>query len=279
MALIDKIQQNLATAGSEPVGNTDQTGRARTLLAAKSGKAVNAAASAPQSAVAESAAVDQTNQAMAPVQQAGQVAAAGIGQQVQQLGAAETGARADLALRQKQLQQSNSIQKQQLLADLSRDRASLDLDRDKAKLEQLAFTMRMGDQKYLDQLEMEGQRKRLDNDLNFKEEMQKSIMGSNDELLKKSLGNTNIMAANDRDYAKALSAMDINAALEMARNEAKDAKAAAMISGVGGLATAGIAAAGTKWSSGPAAPAPANAGTTQAHGGPSGPDYTGRGGV
>lgn len=276
MALIDKIQQNLATAGSAPMGTTDQTARARTLLAAKSGKSLSSAASAPQSAVAESTAVDQSNQAMAPVQQAGQVAAAGLGQQVQQLGAQETGARADLALRQKQMQQSNANRKQQLLSELGRNKATLNLDRDRAKLEELAFTMRMNDKKYLDTLELEGTRKRLDNDLNFKEELQKSIMGSNSELLQKSLGNTNIMAANDRDFAKAMAAMDINAALDMANNEAKDSKQAAMISGVGGLATAAVGAYGSyKPTSAAASTAPANAGTTQAHGGPGSSDVAG----
>lgn len=240
MALIDKIQQNLATAGSTPIGTTDQTGRARTLLAAKSGKALPTTASAPQSAVAESAANDQTNQALAPVQQAGNIAAANVGQQVKQLGAAETGARADLALRQQQLQQSNSIRKQQLLGDLGRDRASLDLDKDRAKLEQLAFTMRLSDKKYVDQLEAEGYRKRLDSDLGFKEELQKSIFGSNTDLVKKGLGNKDVLSADNREFAQALANIDINAALQVASNEAADAKQAAMISGVGGLATAGV---------------------------------------
>lgn len=276
MALIDKIQQNLATAGTQQQGNTDQTGRARTLLAAKSGKQIGAGQLAPASAVGEAAAIDQTNQQMAALQPQGQVAAAEIGQAVKQLGAQETGARADLALRQKQLQQSNLLRKQQLLGDLGRDRATLDLEKDRAKLEQLAFTMRMNDKQYLDQLEMEGTRQRLDNDLNFKEELQKSIMGSNDELLKQSLGNRDIMAAGDREFAEAMGAMDINAALQMASNEARDAKAAATIGAAGGLATAAVGAYGQyKPGTSTTSTAPANAGTTQAHGGPGSSDVAG----
>lgn len=240
MALIDKIQQNLATATAAPVATTDQTARARSLLAAKSGKNIGVADMAPASAIAEGAANDQTKQKLEELKPAGQMAAAGVGQAVQQLDAQETGARADLALRQQQMQQSNSLRKQQLLADLGRARGSLDLDRDKAKLEQLAFTMRLSDKQYLDKLEAEGAKKRLDSDLGFKEELQKSIFGSNTDLMKESLGNKDVLAADNREFAQALASIDINAALQMASNEAKDAKAASMIGAVGGLANAGV---------------------------------------
>ncbi len=277
MALIDRIQQNLAAAGTEPVGTTDQTARARSLLAAKSGKALPTASSAPQSAVAESAAVDQTAQAMAPVQQTGQVAAANVGQQTQQLAATERGARADLDIRKQQMQQQSAIKKNQLLADLSRDKQSLNLDRDKAKLEQLAFTMRMGDKQYMDMLESEGTRRRLDNDIDFKEALQKSIMGSNTDLLKQSLKYNDILAADDRQFQEALSHIDINAAIQMANNERADARQAAMIQGAGGLATAAVSAYGNSKPSTTTTPAaaPANAGTTQAHGGPGSSDVAG----
>ncbi len=271
MALIDTIQQNLATAGAQPVQTQDETQKARGLLAAKSGKQVAPGQLAPQSAVGEAAANDQTRAAMQPVQQQGQLAAAQIGQQTQQLAGQEQGARADLQLRQQQLQQSNSIRKQQLLQDLGNSRSTLDLDKDRAKLEQLATTMRLSDKKYMDTLESEGQRKRLDNDLSFKDELQNSLLGSNADLLKQQLGNKSVLAVDEREFTKALASIDIGAALQMAANEAKDARTAATIQGVGGLATGGIGAAGTKWNSAPpteAEPQPANMGTTQAHGGP-----------
>jgi len=245
MALIDKIQRNLAATGTEAVGTTDQTGRARQLLAAKSGKAVGAGQLAPQSAIAESAAVDQTRQQLEQLQPQGQLAAAEVGQKVQQLGMQEQSARADLDLRRQQMQQQNSIRKQELLSDLGRQRGTLDFEKDKAKLEQLSHTMRMGDQKYLDKLELEGQRNRLDNDLAFKEALQKAVLGSNKDLLVKSLGNQNVLASSDRDFQKAMASIDLNAALQMAQNEMADAKQAATIGAVGAMGAAGVSAYGS----------------------------------
>lgn len=242
MALIEKIQQSLATTGSEPVGNTDQTGRARQLLAAKSGKQISTSQLAPQSAVAEAAAVDQTRQQMAALQPAAQLASAQLGQQAQQVSAAETGARADLALRQQQMQQQNSLKKQQLLSEAAREGRKLDFDRDAAKLEQIAHTMRLSDKQYMDKLEMEGQKRRLDNSLAFKEELQRSIFGSNTDLLKTGLGNKSVLEASDRDFAEMMNQMDITAALEFAENEQKDARQAAIIGAAGSLATAGVGA-------------------------------------
>lgn len=273
--LLEKVQHSLATAGSEPVGTTDQTNRARTLLAAKSGKAVAPGALAPASNVAETSAVDRTREAAAELQPAGQVAAAQMGQAEANLASRESGARADLALRQQQMQQQNSLRKNQLLADLSRDRATLNLERDKSKIEQLAHTMRLSDKKYVDMLEREGQKQRLDNDLAFKESLSKAILGSNHDLMVSSLKQGNMLNASDREFANAMAQIDLNAAISMANNEAADAKQAAMISGAGGLASAGISGYGaysdahptTKSTSTTGATAPANSGTTQTHGG------------
>lgn len=260
MALLDIVQRNLATAGTEPVPTTDQTGRARQLLAAKSGKVVSPGALAPQSAIAESVANDQTRQQLETLKPAGQLAAARVGQQVQQLGAQETGARADLELRKAQTLQANSLRKQELLANAAREGRKLDFDRDAAKLEQIAHSMRLSDKRYLDTLEVEGQKKRLEDDLAFKEELQKSILGSNTSLLKQSLGNKSVLSASDREFQEALAQIDINAALQMASNEAKDARQAAMISGMGGLASAGIQGYGAYSSTKPGTPGVSGAG-------------------
>lgn len=262
MALIDTIQKNLATTGSEPVAATDQTSRARQLLAAKSGKQIGAAQLAPQSAVAEAVAGDQTRQQLEALKPAGQLAAAQVGQQQAELAAAETGARADLDLRRQQLAQQNNIRKQQLLADAAREGRKLDFDRDAAKLEQIAHTMRLADKKYTDKLEMEGQRQRLDNELAFKEALQKSIFGSNTDLLTQGLGNKSVLEASDREFAERMGQMDIETALKFADNEMRDAKQAATIGAVGSLATAGIGAYGqyaNSPKSAPTAPAPTTA--------------------
>lgn len=279
--LFDKVQQSLGSAGTQPVGTTDQTGRARQLLAAKSGKAVSAGQLAPQSAVAEAAEVDQTRAGLEQVQPAAQVAAAQQQQGQQKIADTEAATRADLALRRQQALQQNDIRKQQLFGEVAREGRKLDYDRDAAKLEQMAHTLRLSDKKYTDMLELEGQRRRLDSELDFKEALNQSILGSNADLLKSNLGNKSVLAASDREFQQTMSQLDLNAALEMASNEAADARQAAMISGAGGLATAGISGYGAYAdahpSTRPTATAPANTGTTQSHGGPGSADVAGSG--
>lgn len=242
MALIEKIQANLAARPETP-GAQDQTRRAAGLLAARSGKQVGAPA--PMSNLAEQMAGAQTEQQAAQVQQQGQVAAAELGQQQTALAEAERGERADIGLRQKQVEQRASQQKQQILRDLGQGRRTLDAERDRAKLEQLSHTMALGDKQYTDRLQLEGKRARLDDELAFREALQKSIFGSNTDLLKQSLGNKDILEADDREFREMMSGIDIDFAMEMANNELADAKKAAMISGATTLATSGLGAYGT----------------------------------
>lgn len=264
MALLDIIQQNLATASSQPAGTTDQTGRARTLLAAKSGKQVGAGQLAPQSAVGEAAAVDQTNQGLSALQPQGQLAAAEVAQQQGAQQAQEQTARDDLALRQKQLQQRTELNRQQLFGEVARENRKLDSERDAAKLEQLGATLRLNDKKYVDTLALEGQRQRLDNEVQFKEALQKAVFGSNLDLFRDKLDNRDVLYANDRQFADALAKIDVNAALQMAGNEARDAQAAAKIGAATSLANTGIGAYGTyaNSSKGTAAPTETAANTT-----------------
>ena len=240
--LFDKIQNNLVAKPETP-GQQDQTRKAAGLLAARSGKQV--AAPAPMSNLAEQMAGAQTEQAAAEVQQKGQMAAAELGQAQAAVTEAERGERADLALRQQQSQQRASQQKQQILRELGQGRRTLDTEKDRAKLEQLSHTMALSDRKYVDQLQREGQKLRLDNDLAFREALQKSILGSNEELLREGLGNKDILQADDREFREMMSGIDIDFAMKMADNELADAKKAAMISGVTTLATSGLGAYGT----------------------------------
>lgn len=261
MALLDIIQQNLATAGSQPAGTTDQTGRARTLLAAKSGKQIGAGQLAPQSAVGEAAAVDQTNQGLSALQPQGQLAAAEVAQQRGAQQAQEQTAREDLALRQKQLQQRTELNRQQLFGEVARENRKLDSERDAAKLEQLGATLRLNDKKYVDTLALEGQRQRLDNEVQFKEALQKAVFGSNLDLFRDKLDNRDVLSANDRQFADALAKIDVNAALQMAGNEARDAQAAAKIGAATSLANTGIGAYGTYANSKPATTTSSNTGS------------------
>lgn len=224
--LYDTIQQNLTKPQPAP-GVTDQTAQARKLLAATSGKA--GGAPAPSSNVGEQAANDTTRQNLAQVQQQGQMAAAGIQQAQKQVEATEQTQRGALSINEQAAIQHANQQKTQILQELGQSGQQLDADRDRAKLEQLTQAMALNDKRYVDTLDLEGSKLRLDSDLAFKTELQKSILGSNTDLLKQQLQADDISQASSRDWQKVLASIDINQAITLANNAAKDAATASQI--------------------------------------------------
>lgn len=247
--LFEKLQENLATLGSPQAEAGNQSLKARNLLAARSGKAV-AAPSAAMSTVAEDAAVDQTNAQLAQVGTAGSLAADQIAKGVAQQAAEEKQARSGIALQQSAEQLQNRFRTQNLLAELERDKGSLNIEKDRSRLEQLASGIALQDRKYLDELQREGTRKRLDNKIAFEEELARSVMGSSTDILKKYLGDQSALAMSDRQFQRLTSQMSLDDALSMARGNQQAAQQAGMWSAAGGLAGAGINAYSTKQAGG-----------------------------
>jgi hypothetical protein len=190
----------------------------------------------------EQSANEETQQQLTQLRQNVEAAKAGAVQQVEQQQAQTDIANSGLDQQQQIRQQQLATQTQQLLQQAAQDSSSLDTDKKAAQLEQLASNLALKDRKYTDTLQREGRRRRLDNSLQFKRELTRSILGDNEMLLKKYLGNKDILEANDREFKRAMGRMDINAALEMARNAAKAQQTQQMYSGAGQIVKGGIAA-------------------------------------
>jgi hypothetical protein len=172
----------------------------------------------------EQAAGDATNQQLATTGQQIQMQQAQQNQAAQAEQAQTDIASAQIDQARKFQTVQNKLRTNQLLNDLSRDRGSLDLEKDKARLEQTAFLLSMQDKKYTDQLQDIGRKRRLDNEANFTQEMEQMALGAQYDLLKQKLGGKDILAASDREYKQALANMTIADAqkaadLEMAANE------------------------------------------------------------
>ena len=240
--LFDKIQQNLnAPAPVDPQAGM-QGLKARSLLAAKSGKQIAPMQAA--SGVQEAAAVDTTNTQLDVVRQKGALAADALGAATSQQQIQEKQARADLDLQNQKNQLQNRVSTQGLLADLERDRGSISLERDRARLEQLASGLALKDRKYQDDLNREAARLKLTDDLKFETELARSAMGNSTDLLQRHLGNQSILSANDRTFNRAMGQLSIDDALAMARSGQAAARAAGTWTAVGGVANAGVEAYG-----------------------------------
>jgi hypothetical protein len=222
----------------------DTTSQLSTLLRAKTGKA-GAAPTGTTSTQQEQAAVAQTAQAMEPVKQAAATQQVAQEQQAREIVQKTQQQQAQI----QQQRQANAVQTQlrtnELLQGLEQGKGRIDLARYQAGLEQVGQNLRLSNQQYIDNLQREGARARLNVDLQFKEQLARATLEDNKQLLEKQLGNKSILAASDREFSKRMAEMGLNSAWEMFRNDAKAAKDTAVFTGIGGLITTGIGAYGT----------------------------------
>jgi hypothetical protein len=279
--LLETIQQNRASLAAQQQGVGDQTQQIQSLLGAKSGKAPTTSDTGISNLGEQSAAATanqgqaQLGQQAAVQTQAENTQAAGIQQDTTNQLASVSQARKFDTLQSR-------LQTQSVLNNLAQQKGDLSDQKSQAALEQVAFNLSMQDKKYVDTLENIGARRRLDNDVNFKSEMQQIAFGDSLSMLKQKLAEGDVLSASDRDFAKALSDMsiedalrvaaiqsagaqsaaDLNAAIAgtQAKAAATQANDAAMASAAGQAVTAGVqgygAYANANTATGPKAPAP-----------------------
>lgn len=134
------------------------------------------------------------------------------------------------------------LQTNQALGEYQQGVRTLDLQKDKARLEQIGFGMRLSNDKYLSDLHREGQKSRLNNETAFKEEMTRAIFADEEDLFKDDLRFRALMKADSRDFQRQLADLDINQALKIASAESSAANAQMQWTAAGNLAGAGIQA-------------------------------------
>lgn len=244
--LLDTIRSNNPAMQNQQ-GVTDETGKLQTLLRAKSGKDTGLA-SAPVAAsnLGEQAATAQTNN-----QLQNQVApAAAI--QTAQLGQQAAGQQQQTQQATQQVNQARKfdtletkMKTNQVLSDLERNKGQVDFQAERANLEQIGQNLRLTNQQYINDLQREGNSRRLDDSNEFSQAMSETMLGANKGLLEKQLGNQGILGANDRQFRTAMANMDINTAYDMFKNDMAAQKQRALYAGAGALVTAGIGAAGS----------------------------------
>lgn len=234
----------------------DTTSQLSTLLRAKSGKAVGGPATA-LSTQQEQAAVAQTAQAMQPVEAAAQTQAISQEQQAREVEQRKQQQLTETTQQRQANQMQMQLRTSQLLQELEQGKGKIDTARYQASMEQLGQNLRLSSKQYVDNLQREGARARIDDEMRFNEELRRSILQDNNSLLEKQLGNKSILAANDREFDIAMSRMGYDTALQVLRNELKGEKEQAAATGIGSIITAGIGAYGKYLESKPtASPSP-----------------------
>lgn len=244
MALYDEIQKNLSSLAATNAPVTDETAKSKRLLRAKSGKAVSGTGIGDGPSVAEQSAVQQTQMGLDQLKPQ-------IAMQKEAIGLQQEGQQQQVEHGQQQIAQQrnfdtiqNRMKTDQILNDLERNKGQLDLEKDRARIEQVGTMLALQDKKYVDQLENEGRKARLDSDIEFKDQLSKSILGKNEELLRQKLGDQGILDAKKRDFNAVLANLSIDDAIQVLKNELAQQRAMAPWELGGNLAQTGAQAYG-----------------------------------
>jgi hypothetical protein len=240
--LLDTIRQNQSAILGQQPEQTDETARTAALLRAKSGKAVSAPAVASSNLAEQSAndvTAQQTEQLAIPAQvQQAQLQQQQVGQQQQQ--AIQSG---EIAQARQLDTIQNRIKTDSLLSDLERDKGKVDVDKDIARLAQTATGLRLQNQQYIDNLQREGAKARLDNDLDFKESLAKAVYGEQTKMLDDYFNRKDWMNFNQQQFDKAMTKMSTQQAYDVFQSNVSAERGRAGWEALGSLGKAGASAA------------------------------------
>jgi hypothetical protein len=127
---------------------------------------------------------------------------------------------------------------ERILSDYTNNRRQLDLNKDKARLEQLGFSMRLGNDKYLQELDRQAKMANLSDAMSFEEELYRTIFADEEELLRDNLDFRALLAADERTFRDELSQISLDMALEVSRADNKRLSQNQMWEGISGLTQA-----------------------------------------
>ena len=241
MALLDQVKKSLTSGFQLP--QFGQSERIKELQAATAGRELVGGEGGPaQGSLAETVAAAAAQQQQKEDILQGQVAAAGLEQQAkeqEQQFQQRTAMLDEQALNSRQ-QMLNKTQ--EILQDFSQRRDELNFREDSARVQYAMTSMRMSNDDYLDRLEAEAARSRLDDQTAFDWELTQSIFKEEFEMFKNDLSFRAAMNAEEREFKEYLAEIDINQAIQLAALKTEASETAAQYQAYGNIASGTIRA-------------------------------------
>lgn len=231
--LRETLQQQLEQPPQAP--QLGQTEEAQRLLGAKTGKATGPGTAPRRSAQKERMQQQQTR--LAGRQQATKGALAGLGIQEQEQGIQEQQQQqlADIEERRKNIDSVFDRRADEIADQLARGRKELGTQKYVSGMEQVGIVARLENDKYIYNLQAEGRRNRLDSELAFKEAFARDKFSDMASIFRDDIAFKQMMDMDKREFAEQLAHIDINAAIEAARDARKQQQTAMIFQGVGEL--------------------------------------------
>jgi hypothetical protein len=132
----------------------------------------------------------------------------------------------------KQLASDRGIATEDIFEQFRQSNLALEDRKDAAQLEQLAFTMRLSDTQYIDNLTRVAKLRGLEDSLNFRKESARLRMGNETALLMDNYKFLNKYDQNSRDFSISMNNMSIEQALNISESLQRDANRQMVASGI-----------------------------------------------
>jgi hypothetical protein len=240
--LLDTIRNS---AQVESPGMEDETSKLQRLLRARTGREVTGSEVAASSLGEQQAVQQAQSDIQTQVRPQAQLQQRGLeqAQRTQEQAAELQGAELEQERRFNALE--NQMQTNRVLQELEQGRVKLDIDRDRAQVNQLAQGIRLQSQEYTDNLERAWERARLDNMEEAKRQIARNEIGAAEKLLRKKLGNKEIIDMKDREWNRSLASIDADSAWQMFQADMAADRRRGLYTGGAGVLTASLGGYGT----------------------------------
>ncbi len=126
-----------------------------------------------------------------------------------------------------------------IMQELKQGKEVLGEQQYQAKLQQATQAIRLTNDKYLNNLELQARRDDLTDNLSFKSKLQEQIWSDEKNLLSSNIQFRDLLQADERSFKDKLASIDLDTAMSMFAQEQKQAATQQMITGVSGVISAG----------------------------------------
>jgi hypothetical protein len=240
-SLMEALRQSstIPQPQASDLGQTSSIAQALTTKA--TGKALAPAAQPAISNIAEQASAQQAQSL-----QLGQTAQAATAQrELESQARAQEGeidfAKREASEKQAQAQRALLTQSSRILDSYEQGQREIDYNKNAASMEQLGFNLRLSNSQYIDRLQREGRRNRLDNDLSFREALQRTIFDDEEDLFSSDLDFRRALRADDREFTERMASISLDDAINLANAQSRQANQQATWQGIGTILQGGIA--------------------------------------
>lgn len=238
MALLDQVKKSLTSGFQLP--KFGQSEKIKELQAATAGRALLGGEGGPaQGSQAEMiAAAGAQEQQKEDVLQ-GQMAAAGLEQQAAQQEQQFQQKQAFLDEESLNIRQQTLNKTQDILQDFFQRKGELDFKEESSRVQYAIASMRLSNDDYLDRLEAEAARSRLEDQTAFDWELTQSIFREELGIFKNDLDFKRALGAEERDFKEYMAEFNLDQAIQLSQIDMQAAESAAQYQAMGQLASAG----------------------------------------